>query len=72
MVCTVITAATGSALFGAVALIAMIILLVTADLADASGGSTLGLFSRHLTVAVIPLLVVSAFTLIMKVLPVFS
>ena len=72
MVCTVITATTGPALFGVVAVIAMIILLVTADLADASEGSALRLFSRHLTVAVIPLLIVSTFIVIMEVLAVIS
>ena len=68
MVCTVISGTTGSALFGAVVVITMVILLVTSDLADASGWSSLRLFGRHLAAAVIPLLVVSVFTIIMKVL----
>ena len=72
MVSTVISGIAGSALFGAVAVVATVILLVTSDLADASGGSILRLFSRHLAAAVIPLLVVSVFTVIMKVLQAIS
>ena len=72
MASTVISGIVGSAAFGAVAVVSTVVLLVASDLADASGGPTLKLFSRHLAVAVIPLLVVSVFTVIMKVLQAIS
>lgn len=72
MVCTIITTTAGAVLFGAVAVIGMILLLIAGDLTDTSGGLDLKLFSRHLTVAVIPLLIVSTFIVIMEVLAVIS
>ena len=72
MVCTLITSMAGAALFGTVAVIGMIILLVTAELTDTSGGLNLKIFSRHLTVAVVPLLIVSIFIAIMELLVVIS
>jgi hypothetical protein len=72
MVCTVITATAGTALFGAVAVIGMIILLIAGDLTEASEGFDLKPFSRHLSFAVIPLLLVSTFIVIMKLLAVIS
>ena len=68
MGCTVITATPGPALAGLVAILFMTILLVTQELSDVRGGVALRLFSRHLVVAIIPLLVVSTFILIMRLL----
>ena len=72
MVCTVITATVGTALFGAVAVIGMLILLIAGDLTETGEGFDLKLFSSHLNVAVIPLLIVSIFIVIMELLAVIS
>ena len=72
MVCTLITANAGIALFGAVATVGMIILLITGDLTETGEGFDLKLFSRHLNVAIVPLLIVSVFIVIMKLLAVIS
>ena len=72
MVCTLITSTAGATLFGTIAVIGMIILLVAAELTDAGGGLNLKLFSSHLTVAVIPLLIVSIFIAVMELLVVIS
>ncbi len=71
MVCTMITTTITAAAIGAVAVIGLITLSITEELASASQSSTLRLFSRNLTVAVIPLLIVFASILIMEVLKVF-
>ena len=67
MVSTVITTAiTASA--GGIAVIGLIVLLVTRELADASEQPAIQLFSRHLAVFAMPLLVAFAFIVIMEVL----
>lgn len=72
MVCTVVTTTAGPALAGLVAILAMIILLIFQELSDAREVTALRLFSRHLTVVVIPLFVASVFIFIMELLQILS
>lgn len=72
MVSTVTTTTIAEASIGAAAVIGLITLLVIRELAAATAGSTLKLFTRHLTVAVIPLLIVFAFIVIIEVLELIS
>jgi hypothetical protein len=72
MVCTLITDTAGTLIFGAVAVVGMIILLIAGDLTETGEGFSLKLFSSRLNVVIIPLLIVSVFVLIMKSLAVIS
>jgi hypothetical protein len=72
MVCTVINATAGTLIFGAVAVVGMIILLIAGDLTETGDRFNLKLFSNHLNVAIVPLLIVSIFILIMESLAVIS
>ena len=72
MVCIVSTSTAGAALFGAIVVVGMIILLITGDIADTSVGVNFKLFTRLLTIAVIPLLIVSTFIVIMELLTFIS
>ena len=72
MVCTEISATVGTTLLGAVAVIGMILLLIAGDLAETGERFSLKLFSSHLNVAIVPLLIISVFILIMKSLAVIS
>lgn len=72
MVTTVITATIASASATAVAVVGLIILLVTRELADASERPILRLFSRHIAVYVPSLLIAFAFIVVMRVLQVIG
>jgi hypothetical protein len=61
-------AAIGVASLGAVAMIGLIVFLVAKELFATTTEFRFNVFSRHLSVAVIPLLTVFAFIVIMKVL----
>lgn len=72
MVSTVITTTIAAAYIGAVAVVGLIALSITGELAAPSERSTLRLLHRYLSVAVLPLLIVFAFIVIMEVLKVIS